>query len=560
MGVAMTRKARCAAVVRFDKEAEWVEETATRKWRRRVGIGAAALVVLAVIGGGGLWIGVRSGQHERAERREALAEAQVRFAAARAAADEADLAAPERIRRLEALAAVQRQLADLQPETFASLFDELRRTEVQIAALRGGLARQSSLEAEQAARDRVTAGDFTGGAERLREALRLQHEINTSAQDAARDFDRELRLQRELAELSAEPMQQAVTTKAAQAHAALAAERWEDALGLFREARELQDRLNREFPRTRFSDLAAISRFDAEITALTADGLDAQVREHAQRARELRTGGRADEAVQELAAAAAAQRQLNERFAKSRFVSMERLDEIETERQTLLAEEPLRVVRAKEEQTRDLLRRRQIFRAQQSLREALDAMEDVHTRFPKARQRDDELRAELTFLQRRSADLAALQDRIYDQLAALGSVARAMLKTEVKQEDFAKIMSTNPSRHPGPTRPVDSVTFAEAEEFCRRLSWVLGRRVRLPTEAEMRATAHAAVADGGDAGFQNASGGLDEWLASAGGRENPNASVWSGSGEIASASRGARERTRGFRVVVEVDLARLGEE
>lgn len=545
--------------MRFDKEAEWVEETAARRWRRRVWIGAAALVVLAAIGGGGLWIAVRSDQRERAERREALAGAQVRFAAAWTAVDERDLPAPEQIRRLEALATVQRQLADLQPEAFSSQFDELRRTEARIAALRGGLARRRSLEEEQAAHDRLAAGDTAGGAERLREALKLQHEINTSAQDAARNFDRELRLQRELAELSAEPMQQAVAAKAAQATAALAASRWEEALGLFREARELQDRLNREFPRTRFSDLAAIARFDAEIASLTADGLDAQVSGHVQRARELRTGERTGEAVQELVAAAAAQRQLNERFGQSRFVSMERLDEIETERQTLLAEEPLRDARAKEAQTRDLLRRRQIFRAQQSLRAALDAMEDVRARFPKARQRDDELRVELAFLQLRSPALAALQDRIYDQLAALGSDAHAMLETEVKQEDFAKVMSTNPSRNPGPALPVDSVTFAEAEEFCRRLGWVLGRRVRLPTEDEMRA-AQAAGAAGGGADLQGMDDGLAEWIASAGGRANPHASVWSGSGKIVSAPRGERVRTRGFRIVVEVDLARLGED
>lgn len=546
--------------MRFDKEAEWVEETAARKWRRRIWIGAAAFGVLAAIGGGALWTWAGSGQRVRTERREALTAAQVRSAAARAAADEPGLPAPEQIRRLEALATVQRQLADLQPEAFAAQFGELRRTEVQIAALRGGLARQRSAEEEQAARDRLAAGDTAGGAERLREAVKLQHEINTSAQDTARNFDRELRLQRELAELSAEPMTQAVTTKSEQARAALAAERWEDALGLFREARELQDRLNREFPRTRFSDLSAIARFDAEITALTADGLDAQVRGRIQRARELRTGGRTDEAVQELVAAATAQQQLNERFAKSRFASMERLDEIETERQTLLAEEPLRAARTKGEQAGDFLRRRQIFRAQQSLRETLEAMAEVRARFPKARQRDDELRAELAFLQLRSADLAALQDRVYDQLAALGAGAPAMLKTEVLQADFAKVISTNPSRNPGPALPVDSVTFAEAEEFCRRLGWVLGRGVRLPTEAEMRAAAQAATAEADGAGFRNVSGGLDEWLASAGGRENQNASVRAGDGSIVSAPRGERVRTRGFRVVVEVDLARLGEE
>ncbi|MBI2510893.1 MAG: SUMF1/EgtB/PvdO family nonheme iron enzyme [Opitutae bacterium] len=560
----MTRKADCVAAVRFDKVAEFVEETAAQKWRPRILIGGAVFVVAVAIGGGWLWQVERSAAREKTTHRAGLAAAETRLTAARTAAAETNLPGPEQIRRLEALATVQRQLADMQPADFSALLDEVRRTESRINALRGGLARQRSVEEEQAARDRLTAGDTAGGAERLREALRLQHEINGSAQDSGRNFDRELRLQRELAELTAEPKQQAVEAKTKQARAALAAERWEDALGLFREARELQDQLNREFPRTRYSDLTAIARFDAEIASLTADGLDAQVSEHVQRARELRTGGRADEAVRELVEAAAAQRQLNERFEKSRFVSMERLETIEADRQTLLAEEPLRLVRTKEAEARDSLRRRRIFQAQQSVREAAAAMEDVRARLPKARERDDEMRAALAFLNLHAGDLAALQDRCYDQFAPLGTGARAMLRTEVLQEDFAKLMSSNPSRNPGRALPVDSVTYPEAEEYVRRLSWVLGRRVRLPTEEDMRA---ATVTDGSAApsaedarAIQNLSGGLAEWIASSGGRENANAAVWAGAGEVASAPRTERARTRGFRVVVEVDLARLGQE
>lgn len=555
MVVAMTRKGGCAGVVRFDKEAEFVEETAAQKWRRRIPIGGVVLAVVLVAGGGWLWHMERAAVRTKADRRAAVAAAEERLTIARAAVAQSDLTPSESIRRLEALGAVQRELADLRPDDFSAQLDEVRRTELRIDALRGGLARQRSAEAEQTARERLAAGDTAGAAVRLREALRLQREINTSAQDAARNFDRELRLQRELAELTADPQQQAVATKAEQASAALASARWEDALRLFREARELQDQLNREFPRTRYSDLAAIARFDAEIASLTADGLDAQVSEHVQRARELRTGGRADEAVRELVAAAAAQRQLNERFEKSRFVSMERLEEIEVDRQTLLAEEPLRLVRAKEAEARDFLRRRQIFQAQQSVREAAAAIEDVRARLPKAHERDDELRAALAFLNLRAGDLAALQDGLYDQLAPLGPGGRAMLRTEVSQADFAKLMSSNPSRNPGRTLPVDSVTYPEAEEYCRRLTWVLGRRVRLPTEKEM----HAAQAAGAE--FQDVGGGLAEWIASSGNaRDNPHAAVWSGGGAVVSAPRGERVRTRGFRVVVEADLARLGEE
>lgn len=45
-------------------------------------------------------------------------------------------------------------------------------------------------------------------------------------------------------------------------------------------------------------------------------------------------------------------------------------------------------------------------------------------------------------------------------------------------------MGTNPSRFVGDDLPVDSVTYQEAVEFCRRLSELTGKRFRLPTEWE----------------------------------------------------------------------------
>jgi len=60
---------------------------------------------------------------------------------------------------------------------------------------------------------------------------------------------------------------------------------------------------------------------------------------------------------------------------------------------------------------------------------------------------------------------------------------------EVTQEQYASVMGGTPSEFKGSTRPVDSVTWDEAVEFCRRLS---ARPVeqrarlvyRLPTEGE----------------------------------------------------------------------------
>ncbi len=55
---------------------------------------------------------------------------------------------------------------------------------------------------------------------------------------------------------------------------------------------------------------------------------------------------------------------------------------------------------------------------------------------------------------------------------------------EVTQEQYKKVMGTNPSRFEGPRRPVDTVSWRDAQMFCQKLSSIDGGRYRLATEAE----------------------------------------------------------------------------
>jgi formylglycine-generating enzyme required for sulfatase activity len=57
-------------------------------------------------------------------------------------------------------------------------------------------------------------------------------------------------------------------------------------------------------------------------------------------------------------------------------------------------------------------------------------------------------------------------------------------ETEVTQAQWRAIMGTNPSNFSGDNRPVEKVSWDDAQEFCRKLSQLTGKTYTLPTEAQ----------------------------------------------------------------------------
>jgi formylglycine-generating enzyme required for sulfatase activity len=55
---------------------------------------------------------------------------------------------------------------------------------------------------------------------------------------------------------------------------------------------------------------------------------------------------------------------------------------------------------------------------------------------------------------------------------------------EVTQEQYEKIIKSNPSEFEGARNPVECVSWDDAQAFCRQMSQKTGRSVRLPSEAE----------------------------------------------------------------------------
>jgi len=94
--------------------------------------------------------------------------------------------------------------------------------------------------------------------------------------------------------------------------------------------------------------------------------------------------------------------------------------------------------------------------------------------------------------------------------------------TEVTQAQYEAVMGTNPSKFKGPANPVDSLTWDEAAEFCRRLSEKTGKTVRLPTEAEWEYACRAGSKTRFSFGdSESALGDYAWWGSNSGGKTHP---------------------------------------
>jgi len=88
----------------------------------------------------------------------------------------------------------------------------------------------------------------------------------------------------------------------------------------------------------------------------------------------------------------------------------------------------------------------------------------------------------------------------------------ALGRTEVTQAQWFAVMGTRPSRFQGDERPVEQVSWHDAQEFVRRLSSMAGRRYRLPSEAEWEYAARAGSQGAYSFGDDERQLGLHAWF------------------------------------------------
>jgi hypothetical protein len=374
---------------------------------------------------------------------------------------------------------------------------------------RASVGRITALEA--------AAGDAPATAESLealREALILQQEINRSAASPRlKDFVRETRLAQRLEAAEAGPLRATADAALREAEAAAKEQDWTSALPAYERARRVLAEINQRFPRSRQADIGLLERITTEMVSLEAAAAALEVEAREKGAEAAEAAGQGATAAELYLSAGKIQLDINRRFARSRFASTQRADQLEARRQTVLARE-LQAQAARLDREADrLIFKRQLLASAAKVDKINALLAESELAYPKSRADPGTLRIKHAYLDLRRAVQASLQDQVYASSIPVPGVKNLlMLRTEVPQHLYASLMSYNPSRQAGANLPVDSVDWAGAQEFCQRLSWLLGTRVRLPTELEYRQAVGEGLQDAwtaeGSAGQARATGSL----------------------------------------------------
>lgn len=396
----------------------------------------------------------------------------------------------------------------------------------------------------QEAQEKRAEGDFESAILLLENALEIQELINREMRGTSHaSIAAASSLSRDIVNWRAEPLIRMSRESEERARTAVREQRWADALDAFTDARDTQALINDDFPRTPFVNRTRVNNLDEEINDLRTLEIRAGIASHQEEGARLLGEGAFHEAAERFEEATRLQRDLNREFPGSRYASSSALRELETQLETALSGELGGELNAALDALETSLRAWRAEEALNHLNAVLEKSERMRSDFPLSEFNDESLAFQITYLDSLRGNLGTLLGEIRENLRPIpGHDGVSLYATETPQDLFRAIMNRNPSRQVGERLPVDSVNWDEAVEFCRRLSWVLAREVRLPTREEFVAAAAeneagadlawhlpnssgearpVASRDPNEYGFHDLWGNVAEWLQPAADRRAP---------------------------------------
>lgn len=280
-----------------------------------------------------------------------------------------------------------------------------------------------------------------------------------------------------------------------EAFQALDRQEWETARNKMQEALALQQEL---FENHRDSRLASISRlraYERDWDQIQAAELESAILRSEDAARQQILDEDWSGAAENAEAALSAFNQLERRVPRHRLVRENYRGRLESLRETTASATLNQELQFLENMLRTALQSRNAVEISRRVGELYRIHNQFRRQFPNSAFYRPEEHRRITFLNNLRLEIPLLQEMIDNRLREVpGRESVRLLEVEVWQDLFEKVMNENPSSHKGALLPVESVTWQEAEMFCRRMGWILGQAVSLPEREVFRSALGDVVA------------------------------------------------------------------
>lgn len=489
--------------------------------------------------------------------------------------------APEDIELLENALRLREEYALRAGNQFDPTLDSIR---ARWQALKAEEFRAQSFALEKQADQIAATNDYPAAEKLYAQAEALEQRIGTECPlSQKKDFARIAYLDRQARIMRARPIQQRALQMEKEAASHMEKREWETAAEKYQVAYLGEKDLRENYLGILPVEYARLGDLQSAVETARSAADYEKISHRFDEALALAEQGSLGDSEPIFAEALAGYNDLQKKFPRSRYAAKENAEALLQKRNAALSAPVLANLSA------DLAKLDQLIRDGKGTEAGNQALllqqqaSQLRSKFPDSNLIGGDTYTKLQYISFKSRDIQLVQNRFLSLLKPLpDSSSLRMSASEIPQVLYSVIMeNNNPSATLGATLPVDSVSYEDAAEFCRRLSWLTGREVRLPTAEEHRRALgeidHARLASqvwsiensGGKThstataqpnahGFHDLLGNVSEWLLSS---DPVQASFIGGDcqtglGNLASVPvdtvyRRDKSRLRGFRVIVD---------
>ncbi len=325
-------------------------------------------------------------------------------------------------------------------------------------------------------------GDFAEAVRLLNRAVNIQSKINEQYPLSSNsNSSRSLQLISQVLVWQTQPIAEKADRLKDEAYQLIKEGQYAEARRRVRDALNQQILLNEEFRQSRYASVFRMRKFEEAVSEIDAAQDVTSVTNLIKEAEGALDSGNYQIAEAKAKEAETLQMGLLDKFKDPNGQNEELLANIQILKDTAASMAAFQRIQSLRKTTRTALQKRDVETFQTLISEWSRESTVFVRRYKKSRLLVEVELEEVEFLQKLRSEIPSILEMVYNNLAPVSVGDNQLLyKTEVPQALYESVIGLNPSSQKDPIKPVDSVTWEEAQNFTHMLSKILAKPVSLP--------------------------------------------------------------------------------